>query len=164
MAADQSPPPRLTESQYLGLESRRIDDDRTLTAMHELEAALATAAPGREPAWRDAVLAALAVLEEVTDREQSNAAQPDSFLSDIARTQPRLRTRVRGLRAQYLQLQHGIASLRHELAETRENVIDFADLRQRLTWLLTALRHQQARESDLVYEAYYEAFNTDIAT
>jgi hypothetical protein len=40
--------------------------------------------------------------------------------------------------------------------------VDFADLRERLAWLLTALRHQRARESDLIYEAYYEAFRADL--
>ena len=32
----------------------------------------------------------------------------------------------------------------------------------RLAWLLTALRHQRARESDLIYEAYYDAFHTHL--
>ena len=27
---------------------------------------------------------------------------------------------------------------------------------------MTALRHQRARESDLIYEAYYEAFRADL--
>jgi hypothetical protein len=30
---------------------------------------------------------------------------------------------------------------------------DIADVRHRLAWPLTALRHQRARESDLIYEA-----------
>ena len=72
--------------------------------MLELEVALESAAPGREPAWRTAVLAALAVLDEATNDEYANANNPDSLLSDIKRTQPRLRTRVRGLRTQYKQL------------------------------------------------------------
>ena len=40
---------------------------------------------------------------------------------------------------------------------------DFTDIRQRLTWVLTGLRHQRARESDLIYEAYYDAFRSDLA-
>lgn len=35
-------------------------------------------------------------------------------------------------------------------------------MRQRLGWVLTALRHQRARESDLIYEAYYEAFKAEL--
>jgi hypothetical protein len=84
------------------------------------------------------------------------------LLSDIKRTQPRLRTRVRGLRTQYAHLRQTIASTRVELAKADDDGTDFADVRQRLAWLLTALRHQRARESDLIYEAYYEAFDTEL--
>jgi hypothetical protein len=130
--------------------------------MLELEVALESAAPGREPAWRTAVLAALAVLDEATNDEYTNANDPDSLLSDIKRTQPRLRTRVRGLRTQYQQLRQTIVSIRSELDDPNEAGNDYADIRQRLSWILTALRHQRARESDLLYEAYYDAFHTEL--
>jgi len=55
-----------------------------------------------------------------------------------------------------------IASLRRELGAPAETAVDFADLRQRLAWILTGLRHQRARESDLIYEAYYEGFPADL--
>lgn len=42
----------LSESQRAGLEVRQADQDRTLSAMHRLEAMLAAAAPGREQEWR----------------------------------------------------------------------------------------------------------------
>ena len=142
-------------------EARRVDHDRTLAAMHELETALDAAAPGREASWRAAVLSALIVLDEATDAESANAANPESLLSDIKRTQPRLRTRVRGLRTQYGQLRQAVAAMRAELAKPDDGT-DYADIRQRLAWLLTALRHQRARESDLIYEAYYDAFDTDL--
>jgi len=156
-----SEPSPLTASQLAGGEARRADHDRTLTAMHELEEALDAAAPGREASWRAAVLTALVVLDEATDDEHANAATPDSLLSDIKRTQPRLRTRVRGLRTQYAHLRETIASIRIELAKP-DDATDYADIRQRLAWLLTALRHQRACESDLIYEAYYDAFDTDL--
>jgi hypothetical protein len=143
------------------LDLRQTDQDRTLAAMQKLEAALGTAAPGREASWRDEVRGALVVLGEATTREADNASAPDSLLSDVARTQPRLRNRVRGLRVQYRQLQDGIASLLDELEEG-EATVDFADLRQRLAWVLTGLRHQRARESDLIYEAYFDAFRSDL--
>lgn len=84
------------------------------------------------------------------------------MLSDIAFNQPRLRNRIRGLRTQYRQLQQGIDSLHREFGESHDAEVDFADIRQRLASLLTALRHQRARESDLIYEAYYEAFRSDL--
>jgi uncharacterized protein YlxW (UPF0749 family) len=130
--------------------------------MHALEQALAAPAPLRESAWWTSVLEALTTLAQATAEEDTNAEQPDSLLSDIRRTQPRLRPRVNGVRAQYRQLRQRITALRAELDEAPEDSVDYADLRQRLGWLLTALRHQRARESDLIYEAYYDAFNADL--
>lgn len=156
-------PSPLTSSQLAGRHARRADRDRTLAAMHDLEAVLGSAAPGRESSWRAAVLAALVVLDEATDDEYANATSSDSLLSDIKRTQPRLRTRVRGLRTHYAHLRQTITSMRAELAKPDDDGTDFADVRQRLAWLLTALRHQRARESDLIYEAYYEAFDTELS-
>jgi hypothetical protein len=154
-------PATLTSSQLARRAARRVDQDRTLAAMHDLEAALGAAAPGRESSWRAAVLAALVVLDEATDDECANANNPDSLLSDIKRTQPRLRTRVRGLRTQYAHIRQTIMSMRTELAKPDDT--DYGDVRQRLAWLLTALRHQRARESDLIYEAYYDAFDTELS-
>ena len=151
-----------TPSQRAGLDARAVDQDRTLVAVHQLEAALAAAAPGRESQWREGVIAGLVALDEATGGEFENAESPDSLLSDIKRTQPRLRTRVRGLRVQYVRLREAIVSLRGELDEPPDEDADFADVRERLSWLLTALRHQRARESDLIYEAYLDAFNIDL--
>jgi hypothetical protein len=131
--------------------------------MHALETALGTAAPGREQNWQESVLSALTVLDEATAEEAANAERPDSLLSDIARTQPWLRNRARGARLQYRHLQDALGSLRQELSEHPEAAWDFPDVRQRLGWLLTSLRHQRARESDLIYEAYFDAFRADLA-
>jgi chromosome segregation ATPase len=154
-------PEPFTPAQRAGLDARHADQDRTLDAIHQLEEALSAAAPRREDDWRRDVLRALDVLEQAATEEERNAALPESLLSDIARTQPRLRTRVRGLRVQYRQLRDAIAAVRHELEEPDAHV-DVADVRQRLAWLLGAFRHQRARESDLIYEAYYEAFHRDL--
>lgn len=155
-----------TEEQQAGLLVRTADQDRTLAAVHRLEAALAAAAPGRQAAWWHEVTAALVELDAATAEEQDNAGRPDSLLSDIKRTQPRLRTRVRGVRAQYAQLRQALGSLRDEFeTETPDDadVPEVSEVRQRLAWLLTALRYHRARESDLIYEAYFDAFNADLA-
>jgi hypothetical protein len=164
-AAPEGPdrgPSAYTPSQRAGLEVRRADQDQTLDAVHRLEAALASAAPRREQAWRDTVTAVLGDLETAMRDEQANAALPESLLSDIARTQPRLRNRVRGLRVAYQQLRDQITALRAELSEDGGDDVDVRDIRQRLGWLLTGVRRQRARESDLIYEAYYEAFHRDL--
>jgi len=129
--------------------------------MHQLEVALGSAAPGRESSWRSDVLAALVVLDEATGAEHANAMRADSLWADIKRTQPRLRTRVRGLRSHYAQLRRAIGAIRSEIAGP-DDTTDFADIRQRLAWVLTALRHQRARESDLIYEAYYDAYDAEL--
>jgi len=162
---DSGSPPESTPQQRAGLETRLADRDRTLAAMHALEEALAEPAPGREGPWQDKVLGALAVLDEATAEENENAEQPDSLLSDIKRFQPRLRSQVRGVRVQYRHLRDRIVALCEELQDPDvDTPADYADIRQRLAWLLTALRHQQARESDLIYEAYYDVFGVELGS
>jgi hypothetical protein len=163
LAEGQEPgPDALTEAQQRRVDQRTADQDRTLLAMHELEAALSAAAPRREQAWCTEVRRALGILGEATQDEAENASLPDSLLSDIARTQPWLRNRVRGLRIHYRQLRDAIAALQDELDATTGQAVDFTDIRQRLAWVLAGLRHQRGRESDLIYEAYYDAFQTDL--
>jgi hypothetical protein len=152
-----------TEDHRRRVEERHADQDRTLAAMQQLEAALGAAAPHRELAWLTEVRRALAVLAEAASEEADNAARPDSLLSDISRTQPWLRNRARGLRIHYGQLRDAITALGSELDGQAVDPVDFTDVRQRLAWMLAGLRHQRARESDLIYEAYYDAFRTDLA-
>ena len=152
----------LNTGQQAAFDLRQVDQDRTLAAMHRLEGALGSAAPGREAAWKRAVLGALDELESAAAEEASNAERPDSLLSDLARTQPRLRNRVRGLRVQYRQVRDAVGSVRDELAGHADPEVGYAEVRQRLSLVTSALRHQRARESDLIYEAYYEAFQTDL--
>ena len=108
------------------------------------------------------MLEALCVLEEATAEEAENAKRPDSLLSDLAHSQPRLRNRARAVRLQYEKVCDTIVSLRREIDEQGEAAVDYADVRQRLGWVLTSLRHQRARESHLIYEAYYDAFNVEL--
>jgi hypothetical protein len=162
-SAEQEPGHGLSDAQHHRAQRRHADQDRTLLAMQQLEAALGAAVPRREQAWLAEVRRTLGVLSEAARDEADNAAQPDSLLSDIARTQPWLRNRVRGLRIGYGQLRDAIAALRQELDSEAGQKADFTDIRQRLTWVLAGLRHQRARESGLIYEAYYDAFRCDLA-
>jgi hypothetical protein len=162
-SAQQDPGHGLADARRHREEQRHADQDRTLLAMQQLEAALGSAAPRREEAWLTEVRRTLGVLSEAARDEADNAAQPDSLLSDIARTQPWLRNRARGLRVHYGQIRDAIAALRKELDSEAAHTADFTDIRQRLTWVLAGLRHQRARESDLIYEAYYDAFRSDLA-
>jgi hypothetical protein len=162
-AKAQEPVPDTPTGAHHSRVQQRIDDqDRTLLAMQQLETALEAAAPRREQAWQGQVRSALAVLGAAAKEEADNAAQPDSMLSDIARTQPWLRNRVRGLRNSYRQLRDAIAALQQELDQPTDPEVDFTGIRQRLARVLAGLRHQRSRESDLIYEAYYDVVRSDI--
>ena len=141
--------------------TRREDRDRTLHALQLLERATGSAA-GRPTRWHEHALAALVALDEATTDEQDRANQPDSLLSDILRTQPRLRARVHGIRVQYTQIRETISKLRSDMTQSDTDALDITDLRRRTERLGSTLRYQRSRESDLIYEAYYNTFNTEL--
>jgi hypothetical protein len=149
-----------TEAQAAGLNTRREDRDRTLTALQHLEGTTGAAAPS--PLWHDHARAALIALDEATAEEQRNANEPDSLLSEILRNQPRLRPRVHGIRTQYDQIRHTVRSVLDEMTRSDPDALDIADLRRRTERLASALRYLRSRESDLIYEAYYDTFDTEL--
>ncbi len=126
-----------------------------LKAMHVLESALAKPAPHRESAWRTAVVKALDVLGKTMQRQSADLSGEEGLLADILNEAPRLENRVQQLRRQYDDLVRQIGSLRTEFSSSSvpDGSSDVSDVRQRLAWLLTALRHFQSRETDLIYEA-----------
>jgi len=65
------------------------------------------------------------------------------------------------LRQEHADLLQQTKALRQRLADYgAEETLDFQDIRQRSTWLLNALRHHQATETDLIFESFW----TDIGT
>lgn len=145
---------KLTSRQQDAVAQVRADRDKTLVAMHALERALAAAAPGRQQEWADNVLTALEKLETTLEEQTGNGDRSDSLLSDIEQLDPRFSYRVSQLRQQLEDIRRTAASLRMQLRQPSETPPDYADIRQRLAWLLTALRHHRAREIDLMFEAY----------
>jgi NADH-quinone oxidoreductase subunit I len=81
-------------------------------------------------------------------------------LTEIAQEHPRLRTWVRQLRRQWHELAATAQSLAERLDQADEAAWNFADIREQLRWLITALHHHRAREADLVFEA----LNVDLGT
>lgn len=155
-AVARDPEPRTPSSE----ESAAFTDssagrDVTLTALRRLEAAAGRAGTGREADWLDQVAADLAILEQAVKAESNEFVRVDSLLSMIARDYPRrFGSRIRQLREQHDDIADTISSLRGQLASMRnEETIDVPDVRQRLSWLLGAIRHRWGRETDLVYEA-----------
>jgi hypothetical protein len=126
-----------------------------VAATDELRSALAAASPNRIGAWNDRVYDALVALQETLSESRRSADAEGSLLSEVAIEAPRLFDRVERLRAQYADLQRHVESLRSELVRHPSGgASDISDIRQRLGWLLAAVADVQAKESDLIYEAF----------
>lgn len=130
----------------------REDRDRTLSAVRSLEASLARAA-GRE-GWHGRVMSALADLETEMTAEREELRRPDSLLAMIAGEHPRLfGSRVRSFIEQYDDIGRQAASLRGQIEAAHREDLDPLDIRQRAGWIVNALTHCRARQTDLVFEA-----------
>lgn len=143
-----------TGEQSAAFEVSRTDRDRTLDALRTLEEALGGAAPGRETDWLKRVVADFESLEKALKKEFDESNRADGLLSMIARDYPRrFGSRVRQLREQGNDIYGQVMSLRAQLAEIEDDPLDFGDLRHRIDWLMRAIHHRRARETDVVYEA-----------
>lgn len=130
----------------------RTDRDRTLTAIRSLEASLARAAGGES--WRDHVVAALRALDSAMTSEREELKRPDSLLALIAGAHPRLfGSRIRNFNEQYDDIGRQAASLRTQIETAEEDDLDPDDIRHRAGWIVNALNHCRARQTDLVFEA-----------
>jgi len=126
-----------------------------LDAMHLLEAALASPAPGREEEWRKRVAAELATLRNVLATHVASTESRKGMFVDVESTEPALHHRIERLRHEHADLLRQAESLETHLAPPAAgHPFNFHDVRQRAGWLLTALRHHQALEADLVFELY----------
>jgi hypothetical protein len=149
-----------TLEQRAALATRQADQDCTVEATNQLNAAVVAAASGREAVWRRNVADALESLHEAVTAESCARGQADSLLSDIARTQPRLRNRVRRLRLEYVRLSEQIDLASRTLGQGDD--VGVAETRTHVGNLINALQVTRGRESDLIYEAYFDAFDRDI--
>lgn len=130
----------------------RAGRDRTLEAMRALEGALAMASAGET--WLQEVATDLEALELALVEEQLEWKQPDALLPMIAADYPRrFGSRVRQLRAQHEDIVRQVATLSTQLSKAEGRTFDAGDIRQRAAWIIRALHHYRARQTDLVYEA-----------
>ena len=130
----------------------RGDRDRTMAAIRELEGALARAAGAER--WQIQVLQGLLHLEEAMSTEQAELDRPDSLLALIvAENSRRFGSRVRSFRGQYADIARQADSLRDEIQASDTGTLAVQDIRQRVRWIINALTHCRARQTDLVFEA-----------
>ena len=119
-------------------------------AVRELEDVLATASWKRDQAWKEAVHDALLAVQRVLRATRQSANAEDSLLSQVAKEAPRLEPRTRRVRDEYAELERVIGSLCDQLGTQSE----VEDVRQRLRWMISALRRVETKETELLYEAF----------
>lgn len=146
----------MTSRQQEVVQQTRGEHDALVSAMHELEAALASAAPSRQRTWNQRVLAKLRTVVDRLREHVCSADGPEGLLAEIDATRPTLLHRVQRLRQEHADLlQQAQALLRQVENHGDAEQPDHGDIRQRSTWLLNALRHHQAIETDLIFESWY---------
>jgi hypothetical protein len=154
MNAPHEPRGSREDDQQQALAASRGDRDRALSAMRALEGAAGQAGPGRDQAWRSEVMAAIAHLQSVLADQQASYADPTSLMAQIAQDNPRLRTLVRQLHHRWSDLAATTKTLADTLsAREAADAWTIADVREQLSWLMTALHHHRAREADLIFSA-----------
>lgn len=132
----------------------RRQHDELLTAMHHLEAALASPAPGREQQWAARSKQDLRRVCESLERHILSAEGPDGLFAELDLTRPCVVARVAELRQEHQRLLEQAQSLEDGLRPCKENH-DFAALRAEAAKFLTAIRRHHAWEVDLIYECFW---------
>jgi len=130
------------------------DHAAIVTAVHRLETALASPAPGRERAWKHRAGAALVdvinslnVHRESAENEGGVIAEAEALLG-----RPPALAAARG---QHVQLLKDAGELLADLEERRDDPrLSCEAVRQRAWDLTLALRNHQALEADLILEAF----------
>jgi hypothetical protein len=128
------------------------DRDRTLEAMHALESAAGRPAGADEATWTRSIGAALEQLESALAEQRAGYEDPIGLMAGIAQDDPRLRTWVRQLRHRWAELEASARALRDTL-ESSSDAQGPYEVRERVRWLMGAIRHHREREADLVFDA-----------
>jgi len=133
----------------------REERGRMTAAMRELENSLAAASWHRTVRWNERVNTSLRELQTALQETRASANAAGSLFADVVEEEPRLENRVNRIRAEYDDIERQVESLCQQMeVQPTENSEDVEDIRQRLRWLLNALQYVQAKENELLYEAY----------
>ncbi len=133
-------------------DSAASDRGRLIVMMHNLESALAAASFNRIVDWNDIVQEELVRLQTALNQSRTDLNASAGLFAEIANDHPRLVSRIEKLQHEFLDLERQIETLRQQFCRS-EDAPEVADVRERLSWLLTALRHAQSKENELVFEA-----------
>ncbi len=146
---------RIADSQDALFEEGRSERVRILMASHRTEAALTAPAPARESQWKNHVYQSLNLLRASLREASQRGESAGGLIADLKSVGEKYYHRVGLLQQEFDEMiRRCDAMIEHLRSQGHEESIDYADIRQRVSWLLTSLKHHQAREADLVFEAY----------
>lgn len=131
----------------------RGEHDVLLEAMHRLEAALASPAPGREGRWAGLVAHELRPVRDYLRSHVDSAEGADGLCRELGAARPELEYRVEQLRMEHAKLLDMATALARSV-EPAETIADFSSIRQNAADLLGTIRSHYAREVDLIYECF----------
>ena len=130
------------------------DHDEILRAVHRLEAALASPAPGREPAWRHRAGAALVGVLDSVNVHRESAENEGGVIAEAEALLGRPPA-LAAARSQHVHLVQDAGKLLADLEKRRDDPqLTCEAVRQRAWDLALALRSHQALEADLILEAF----------
>jgi len=130
------------------------DHEAIVSAMHRLEAALASPAPGREPAWKHRAGAALVGVLDSLNVHRESAENEGGVIAEAEALLGRPPA-LAAARSQHVLLLKDAGDLLADLEARRDDPeLTCAAVRERAWGLVSALRNHQALEADLILEAF----------
>lgn len=127
--------------------------------IHQLEAKLASAAPGRERLWAGDCLADLRLLRDLYHDHVESSGAKDGLFHELAVAAPHWSSRTERLQQRQDGLLHQMSALISQIDNhTKRDIPDFSDIRRRTAAVIDEVRTLQALENDLIFEC----FQTDL--
>ena len=128
--------------------------DAMVRAVHALERAIVSPAPGREEAWKQRAGAALTVVVDELRQHRESAEKPDGLVAAIEAAIGRPRELSRAISG-HESLVESAGGLLTDLADDAlRSELACEDVRERVVTLTAALRRHQAVEADLILQAF----------
>jgi hypothetical protein len=130
------------------------DHEEILSAVHRLEAALASPAPGREPAWKHRAAAALVGVLDSLNVHRESAENEGGVIAEAEGLLGRPPA-LAAARSQHVRLLNEGGELLADLEGRHDDPkLTCEAVRERAWRLASALRNHQALEADLILEAF----------
>ena len=130
------------------------DHEEILSAVHRLEAALASPAPGRETPWKQRAGAALVGVIDSLNMHRESAENEGGVIAEAEALLGRPRA-LAAARSQHVRLlKEGGELLANLEAQRDDPKLTCEAVRERAWDLALALRNHQALEADLILEAF----------